>query len=324
MIITRSPLRISIGGGATDLKSFSKLYGGFWIATSINKYVFTTVTRPFEEGIYLKYSKLEKTKSINQISHPIIRECLKYLGFSTPQIEITTLADIPAGTGLGSSGSFTTALLKALHVYKKKSIDTNSLAKLACSIEIDKLKAPIGIQDQYIAAYGGIRCFEYDGENVVTYPLNIDYNTLIKLEDNLLLFFTGFTRRANDILKDQDSKTKSLDPSMIANLNEIKTMGHDIKKCLEGGNVKKFSDIMNEHWNIKKKRSDKMTNSNIDAWIDYGLKNGATGAKLIGAGMNGFIMFYANDKNKLRSAMSKIPLEEVRFKFDFEGTKVIV
>ena len=324
MIITRSPLRISIAGGGTDLPSYANKYGGFWISASINKYVYVTITRPFEEGIYLKYSKLEKVKKINKIEHLLIKEALRIMNFNTPQIEITTLADIPAGTGLGSSSSFLTALLKALYVYRKKSIDAKELANLACDIEINKLNAPIGVQDQYIAAYGGIRCFEYFVKDVDTYPLEISYETLMDLEDNLLLFFTGFSRSANSVLKEQDDKSKQLDSEMISNLNAIKDMAYVTKAYLEKGMVKNFADIMNIHWNRKKERSTKMSNPKIDEWYEYALSNGALGGKLVGAGGGGFLLFYANDKNKLRYAMTKCGLEEVRFQFDFEGTKCIL
>jgi D-glycero-alpha-D-manno-heptose-7-phosphate kinase len=280
MILVRSPLRISIGGGGTDLKSFSSLNGGFWISAAIDKYVYVTVTRPFQEGIYLKYSDLEKTDCINKVKHPIIREALRMMDFQSPQIEITTLADIPAGTGLGSSSSFTTALLKALYIHRKKSIDTCTLAKLACDIEINKLKQPIGVQDQYISAYGGITCFTYEDELINIEPLKISYETLTKLEDNLLLFFTGFTHIANEILEEQNTKSLNLDKNMIDNLNLVKTMGYQTKNCLENGKIEEFGEIMNAHWEIKKQRSSKMTNPQIDELYNYALKNGAIGGKL--------------------------------------------
>jgi len=323
MIITRSPLRISLGGGSTDIRSFSKLYGGFWISAAIDKYVYVTVSRPFQSGIYLKYSEMEKVQKVEEVKHPIIRECLRHMDLNTPQIEITTLADIPAGTGLGSSGSFTVALLKALHVYYKKSISTRKLADLACKIEIDKLKQPIGIQDQYISAFGGINCFHCLNE-VKIFPLRITHDTLLDLEDNLLLFFTGFSRSANEILKEQDSKSINLDKEMISNLSEVKQSAYVIQDRLESGRTKDFAEIMNWHWNKKKERSKKMTNPKIEEWYNLALKNGAIGGKLVGAGGGGFLMFYAQDKNLLRQVMSEQGLEEVRFKFDFEGTKCIL
>jgi D-glycero-alpha-D-manno-heptose-7-phosphate kinase len=323
MILVRSPLRISMGGGGTDLKSFSSLNGGFWISAAIDKYVYVTVMRPFQEGIYLKYSELEKTNSIDEIKHPIIRESLRIMEFKSPQIEITTLADIPSGTGLGSSSSFTTALLKALYIHRKKSIDTHMLAELACDIEINKLKQPIGVQDQYISAYGGVTCFTYENGFVDVNPLKINYETLMKLEDNLLLFFTGFIHTANEILEEQNTKSLNLDKDMIDNLNLVKAMGYQTKDCLEKGKIEEFGEIMNTHWKIKKQRSSKMTNSQIDEWYEYALKHGAIGGKIIGSGGGGFLMFLAENPNKLREAMKKTKLEEVRFKFDFEGTRAL-
>src|SRR5262245_53181788 len=220
MITTRSPLRISLGGGGTDLPSYYREHGGFLIAGAINKYVYVNVMRPFTEGIYLKYSQLEHVESADQVQHPIIREAIKILGFRSPQVEITTLADIPAGTGLGSSGSFTTALLKALYAHRMRHIQPTDLAELACEIEIDRLREPVGKQDQYIAAHGGLTCFTFNRDNTVLIePLQISMDTKFDLEDNLLLFFTGFSRSAGSILKDQDTRTRSSDNDMIANLH---------------------------------------------------------------------------------------------------------
>lgn len=325
MIITRSPLRITLGGGGTDLPSYYREHGGFLIAAAIDKYVFVTVMRPFTPGIYLKYSKLEHVEHAKDVQHPIIRESIQLLDFKTPQLEITTLADIPAGTGLGSSGSFTTALLKALHTHKKDLVHPRELAEQACSIEIDKLGEPIGKQDQYIAAYGGVTCFEFkkDG-NVAAWPLKISHETLYNLEDNLLLFFTGYSRSASSILKEQDDKSKKKDTSMIDNLNFVKELGYRSKEAFESGDFQEFARIMREHWDFKKKRSGAMSNSHIDELYALAVKSGALGGKLIGAGGGGFLMFYTEDKKRLRHAMTQAGLEEVRFRFDFEGTKVVV
>jgi D-glycero-alpha-D-manno-heptose-7-phosphate kinase len=324
MITTRSPLRISLGGGGTDLPSYYREHGGFLIAGAINKYVYINVMRPFTEGIYLKYSHLEHVNAVDEVQHPIIREAIKMLGFKTPQVEITTLADIPSGTGLGSSGSFTTALLKALYVHRMRQIEPKELAELACEIEIDRLGEPIGKQDQYIAACGGLTCFTFNPDNTVDVsPLNISMDTKFDLEDNLLLFFTGFSRSAGSILKDQNSRTKSSDKDMIANLHFVKELGLKSKAMLEAGKTEDFGALMHEHWEHKKRRSGGMSNAQIDEWYDLGMKNGATGGKLVGAGGGGFLLFYANDRNKLRHAMAGAGLEEVRFAFDFEGTKVL-
>jgi D-glycero-alpha-D-manno-heptose-7-phosphate kinase len=325
MIITRSPLRISLGGGGTDLPSYYEKFGGFLISAAIDKYVYVSVTRPFVEGIYLKYSELERVQQINEVRHPIIREALSMLDFKTPQIEITTLADIPAGTGLGSSGSFTTALLKALYSHRRWLITPSELAKLACEIEIDRLKEPVGKQDQYIAAYGGITCFEFHPDDSVNaYPLPIKMETLFELEDNLLLFFTGFSRKAGDILEDQDTRTQQDDGEMLENLHHTKDLGMRIKKALEEGKPQEFGQLMHTHWEHKKTRSGGMSNPQIDEWYELGRRNGALGGKLVGAGGGGFLMFYAEDRSKLRESMAGAGLEEVRFHFDFEGTKVLL
>lgn len=325
MIITRSPLRISIGGGGTDLSSYYKNHEGFLISAAINKYVYVTITRPFIRGIFLKYSEIEKQKIIEDIKHPIIREGLKIFNKKEDQIEITTLADIPAGTGLGSSSSFTTALVAGLSHYEMKKIQAEEIARLACEIEIDKLNEPIGKQDQYISAYGGITCFTFcKNESVKVEKLNISKDTLFDLEDNLLLFFTGFTRKAGSILKDQKSKSEKNNISMIKNLNKVKEMGYRIKDTLESGRTYQFGEILHEHWENKKKRSGGMSNPIIDKWYDLAMKNGAIGGKLVGAGGGGFLLFYASDRHKLRMCMRNNGLQEVRFNFDYEGTKIIL
>jgi D-glycero-alpha-D-manno-heptose-7-phosphate kinase len=325
MIITRSPLRITLGGGGTDLESYYSKHGGFLISAAIDKYVYITVNKPFIPEFFLKYSKIENTKTIESIEHPIIRESLKEINPNIGQLEVTSIANIPAGTGLGSSGSFTTALLKALNHYENNILSQSELAEQACKIEIEKLREPIGKQDQYIAAYGGITCFEFckNGEVKIS-PLKISKETLYDLEDNLLLFFTGYSRSASSILKDQNDKSKNSDEDMISNLHFVKELGLKSKEALENGDLKKFGELMNIHWEHKKKRSGNMSNPKIDEWYKLALQNGAIGGKLIGAGGGGFLMFYTEEKSKLRKALQEAGLEEVRFKFDFEGTKIIV
>jgi D-glycero-alpha-D-manno-heptose-7-phosphate kinase len=325
MIIARSPLRISLGGGGTDLPSYYREHGGFLVAGAIDRYVYVTVIRPFTEGIFLKYSKLEHVAKVEDVEHPIIREALKLMNLRTPQIELTTLADIPAGTGLGSSGSFTTALLKALFAHRHRTILPTDLAELACDIEMNKLGEPVGKQDQYIAAYGGLTCLTFgkDGR-VEAVPLTADRDTLFDLEDNLLLFFTGFARSASAILRDQHVRSTERDAAMIKNLHYIKDLGLRSKLSLEAGKAADFGALMHEHWEHKKKRSQGMSNPQIDEWYELGRKNGAIGGKLVGAGGGGFLIFYAEDRNRLRHAMARVGLEEVRFRFDFEGSKVMV
>lgn len=325
MIIARSPLRITLGGGGTDLPSYYRDHEGFLVSAAIDKYVYVNVMRPFTEGIYLKYSQLEHVEQIADVKHPIIREAMQMLGFKTPQVEITTLADIPAGTGLGSSGSFTTALLKALYTHRKRHLHQEELAELACHIEIDRLGEPIGKQDQYIAAVGGVTCFTFHKDDKVTAaPLGISMDTMFDLEDNLLLFFTGFSRSASGILKDQKVKSQQNDADMLNNLHYVKDLGYRSRDALVDGKTELFGELMHEHWEHKKRRSGGMSNPKIDEWYQLGMENGAVGGKLVGAGGGGFLMFMAHDRNKLRHAMAHAGLEEVRFKFDFEGTKVVM
>lgn len=324
MIIVRSPLRISLGGGGTDLPSYYRHYGGFLIAAAIDKYVYITLHQTFIQELILKYSKLERVSSVEHVEHPIIREVLKFLNITAPHLEITSMADIPAGTGLGSSGSFTTSLLKALHTMKKDLIHPHELAEQACYIELDRLKEPIGKQDQYIAAYGGVTCFNFlQDDKVEACPLKMSEETLYNLEDNLLLFFTGYARSASGILREQDVKSKEKNRDMVANLHFIKEIGLKSKDALEKGNLEEFAELMNVHWDNKKQRSVNMSNNQIDEWYELARKNGALGGKMIGAGGGGFLMFYANDKVKLRHVMREAQLPEVRFRFDFMGTQVV-
>ncbi len=325
MIIIRSPLRISLGGGGTDLPSYYKKHSGFLIAAAIDKFVYITIHQTFVQELIVKYSKLERVMSVDELQHPIIREALRLVGLTGTSLEITSMADIQAGTGLGSSGCFTTALLKALHTFKKYIIHPRDLAEQACQIEIDILREPIGKQDQYIAAFGGLTCFQFlPNGHVEVEPLKIDTETLYNLEDNLLLFYTGQSRSASTVLREQDDRSKQRDQEMIDNLHVVKELGYESKEALEAGDLRRFSELMNVHWQHKKQRSGVMSSTQIDDWYALGLANGATGGKLIGAGGGGFLMFYAEDKIALRHAMIRAGLREVRFRFEFEGTKAVI
>ena len=325
MIITRSPLRISLGGGGTDLPSYYKKHSGFLIAAAIDRYVYITLHQTFVTDLIVKYSQLERVKHASELRHPIIREAMRLVGVDGPYVEITSMADIPAGTGLGSSGSFTTALLKALHAHRKNIVHPRELAEQACHIEIELLKEPIGKQDQYIAAYGGLTCFQFlPNGHVEAHPLKVDSETLYNLEDNLLLFFTGYSRSAGTILREQDEKSRTSDKEMIDNLHFVKDLGYQSQEALETGDLPRFGQLMNVHWERKKQRSGGMSNPDIDKWYNLAMENGALGGKLIGAGGGGFLMFYAADKTRLRHAMRQTGLTEVRFRFDFEGTKVVI
>jgi len=324
MIIARSPLRITLGGGGTDLPSYYEKREGFLISAAIDKYVYITLHKTFEKEIILKYSKFEKVNEIDEIKHPIIREALKLLDIKETNLEICSMADIPAGTGLGSSSTFTTALLRALHSMQGNIVSTRTLAEEACEIEMNRLAQPIGKQDQYIAAYGGITCMNFHKDGYVWVdPLNISKETLYNLEDNLILFFTGFTHSAGNILKEQDDKSKKDDSEMLKNLDFVKDLGFQSKIAFEKGDLDTFADIMNVHWEHKKKRSGGMSNPQIDEWYDYAMKNGALGGKMIGAGGGGFLLFYTKDKIRLREAMKATGMSEVRFRFEPEGAKIL-
>src|SRR3984893_6679336 len=324
MIITRSPLRICLGGGGTDLPSYYRQHTGFVIAAAIDRYVYITLNEAFVPRIIVKYSKFENVEHVDEIQHPIIREAMKLIGVTGPSLEFVSLSAIPAGTGMGSSGSFTTALLCALHTLKRDFVPPRDLAEQACHIELKLLNEPIGKQDQYISAFGGITCFHFlPDDRVIVEPLKIPAETLANLEDNLLLFFTGSSRNASDILRDQDSRTRQNNQEMLENLHFTKQLGLASRDALLAGDLKKFADLMNVHWERKKKRSPGMSSGEIDRLYDLARANGALGGKLIGAGGGGFLMFYTEEKTRLRGVMRGAGLREIRFRFEFEETTVV-
>ena len=327
MIITRSPLRISLGGGGTDLPSYYRKYSGFLISAAINKYVYIGLHNTFEPGIYLKYSNYERVKKVDNIRHPIIKECIKSLNNKLfNNIEIVSLADIPARTGLGSSGSFITALLLALYTHQKKKINKRQLAELACSIEIDKLKEPVGKQDQYISSFGGIKKIKINKNgHVDTKDLKINKKQINRLENKLSLFFTGYLRKSSKILSNQKKKTLKNEKEMIKNLHDIKQLGIQSGAVLERGNLNDFAYIMDEHWKKKMERDKFMSNSKINKIYQIAIeKGGALGGKLVGAGGGGFLMFYSNDEYKLTKILSNYGLKAVNFSFEFNGTQVLI
>lgn len=324
MIIARSPLRICLGGGGTDLPSYYRQHTGFVISAAINRYVYITINEAFRPHIVVKYSKLEEVDHVDEIQHPIIREALKLTGVTGPYLEIVSLSDIPAGTGMGSSGSFTTSLLCALHTLKREFIAPRDLAEQACHIELNLLREPIGKQDQYISAFGGINCFEFlPDDRVVVEPLKLSPETVANLEDNLMLFFTGGSRNASDILRHQDSQTRENNSEMLENLHFTKKLGLESREALLSGDLNHFADLMNIHWERKKKRSPGMSCQEIDKLYELARVSGARGGKLIGAGGGGFLMFYSEEKTRLRAAMRGAGLREVRVQFDFAGTTVV-
>lgn len=324
MIITRSPLRISIGGGGTDLPSYYRERGGFLVAMAIKKHVYCSLQRRFDPGFLLKYSRIETGDDFRQIQHPIIREALDLMRVTDVNIEITSVADVPAGTGLGSSSSFTTALLRALAIFQRQYVETRGLAELACHIEMERLREPIGKQDQYIAAFGGLTAFTFNTDgSVEVESLPISESTYDDLHENVLMFFTGRTRSAGSILKEQDDRSKSADLGMLANLDRVKDMGRRTRDAFLAGRLCDWGEIMLEHWETKKKRSNGVSNPQIDEWYELALKNGAVGGKLVGAGGGGFLLFYASDARRLRSTMTGAGLRELRLALDVEGTAVV-
>jgi len=323
MLITRTPLRISIGGGGTDLPTYYRRSGATVVSAAIDKYVFISVNRTFVPDYFVKYAALERAESIDDLQHPIIRECLRDTGIA-PGVEIVSTADIPSGTGLGSSGTFTVGLLRALHAFNHTHVTSADLAEQACSIEIDRLGQPVGKQDQYIAAFGGLTCFEFRPDDTVDVRrLDVPRSTLHELEERLMLFFTGYSRSASEILADQKARSEAEDPAMLDSLDFTDKLGRRIRTALEDGEPEAFADLMHEHWEYKRARSAGISNERIDAWYELGRANGARGGKLVGAGAGGFLLFYADDPRRLRRAMAHAGLPEVRFRFDHDGSVVL-
>jgi D-glycero-alpha-D-manno-heptose-7-phosphate kinase len=322
MLLTRTPLRISLGGGGSDLPSYYREHGAFFVSAAIDKYIYIGLNKTFNRKYFIRYQQQELVDRVESIVHPFVREAL--LARDPGPVEIVSLADIPAGTGLGSSGSFAVGLLRTLHAHANRPVTPAALAEEACDIEINRLKEPVGKQDQYIAAYGGIHAFEIDRSGTVSaVPMNLPQSVVYELEDRLLLFFTGYSRSANNLLGEQDRKSIQGDRTMMSNIGSIVEIGKASAAALRTGDLKGFGELMDHHWRQKRQRSSSMSNGNIDRWYDKAMENGAVGGKLVGAGGGGFLMFYANDPVALRAAMAEEGLEEIRFKFDFDGASVL-
>lgn len=327
MILSRAPFRISLGGGGTDLASYYSRYGGFILSAAINKYVYISANRPAaDEYIRVKYSRYEQVGSPDQVQHDLVRPALKLLDLGG-SLEITSMADVPAGTGLGSSGTYLVALLTALYELKREKIPTQALAEQACYIEIELARHPVGKHDHYLAAFGGIPLLEIatDGRVKVS-PLNISLSTAEEFRNSVLLYYTGITRASSDILADQQRGTTEGDPQVIDSLHRTKELGYRVKEALEEGDLERFGLLLDEHWQNKKRRSGKMSDTRIDDWYELAKASGALGGKIMGAGGGGFFVFYCPNSNKprLRQALAAAGLREMPFDFDFEGAKVVV
>lgn len=326
MIVTRTPLRLPLGGGGTDLPSYYSRYGGFILSAAINRYVYIMVNRRFEDSVRVSYFQTEIVDEVEQLKHPIVREVLKYTGLGR-NLEIVSIADLPANTGLGSSCAFTVGLLNALHTLKREQRSLEELAEEACYIEIERLGEPIGKQDQYVAAFGGIVSLEIDREGGVRItPLAVAEDTLQELENNVALFYTGIKRSASEVLRRQSQATQEGEPQVVEALHLIKDIGREIKVALERGDLVRFGWLLDEHWRVKRNLSDKVSSSQLDGWYALAKANGALGGKVMGAGGGGFLMFYCQNgcKGRLREALTGEGLKELRFAVDFEGTKVLV
>ena len=325
MIVTRTPLRLPIGGGGTDLPYYYSKHKGFLITATINKYIYITLhERKFYQESLLKYSQIEQIKNIDEIKHTRIREALRLLNIKNP-LEIVSIADVPAKTGLGSSSSFLVGLLNALHAYKREFVSIANLAEEACHIDIDVLKEPIGKQDQYASAYGGFVQMDINQKGkVIVSRLDIEQDTIDELKKNLFLFYTNIERDASDVLKEHQKNATSSPDSNAEGMHQIKKIGYEIKKALENGDTRRFGEWLNVHWETKKTFSNKVTNPQIDKWYDLAVGNGAIGGKIMGAGGGGFFMFYCDKSHKeFRKSMANSGLKELEFNFDFDGSKIL-
>jgi D-glycero-alpha-D-manno-heptose-7-phosphate kinase len=323
--MTRTPLRISLGGGGTDLPSYSQEFGGFVLSAAITKYVYISVNRSFLPGYFLKYSETEHAETREEIRHPLMREALEMQNVPEP-LEVVSVADVPAGTGLGSSGTFTVGLMHALHAHKREPVCAEKLAREAIEIEMTRLAEPVGKQDQYVAAYGGLLCQEYvrDGRVNVT-PLAMSDEKVRELRDSLMLFFVGYTRNASELLEDQKTRSLTGDRTMLDGLHFTKELGREIKVVLESGRIAEFGPLMDAHWQRKRGRSKGMSNGRIDGLYELAMiEGGATGGKLVGAGGSGFLLLQTSDRRRLRETMTGAGLSEMDFSFDFDGSVVLV
>lgn len=327
MILARAPFRISLGGGGTDLPSYYTKHGGFILSAAINKYLYIYVNRPTADDlIRVKYSRYEQVSSPDDIQHDLVRPALKVLNLSG-SLEIASMADIPAGTGLGSSGTYLVALLTALHELRREKVPTQALAEQACHIEMDLAGHPVGKHDHYLAAFGGITCLDIqpDGQVKIN-PLEISMTTVEEFLHNVLLFYTGLTRRSSNILEEQKQDTQRGDPTVVDSLHRTKELGYEIKEALEQGDLERFGLLLDQHWQNKKRRSGKISDAAIDRWYTVAREHGAVGGKIMGAGGGGCFLFYCpnNHKIRLRQALAAEGLRELPYDFDFEGAKVMV
>jgi len=325
LIISRAPVRFSLGGGGTDIPAYYQQFGGYLVASAIDKYIYVSANKRFYEDIRLSYSKTEIVDHVDKIEHRIFREALKMTGVDRG-IELTSVADVPANSGLGSSSTFTVALLNALHTYKRDFCSSRDLAEQACALEIDRLGAPIGKQDQYIAAFGGVTAFTFNPDGTVhVEPVPVEDTVLDELQNNLCIIYSGVERAASVVLAEQGQRVRDLDPGTVERMHRIKALGHDVYKILVSGNIDAYGELLHEHWTNKRKLASKMTDAVIDEHYEAARKAGAIGGKLMGAGGGGFFMFYTRpaDKRRVIDAMVARGLRQLRFRFDVDGARIV-
>jgi D-glycero-alpha-D-manno-heptose-7-phosphate kinase len=325
MILSRAPVRFSLGGGGTDLPSYSSRHGGFLVAAAVDKHVFIAIHQRFDDKIRLSYSKTEFVDSIDHIEHRLFRECMRLAGVKSG-VEIFSMADVPANSGLGSSSTFSVSLLNALHAYRREYVSTEQLARGACNVEIDVLKEPIGKQDQYIAAYGGVTAFTFNPNGSVEVErLPMKREVMSELESNLLIYYSGVERAASTVLKEQAKTITSNKDDAVQKMHRIKELGYETKRILMDGKLDAYGELLHEHWTNKRKLAPNMTDPTIDEHYEAARAAGAIGGKLMGAGGGGFFMFYARpaDKRRVHDAMTARGLKQLRFAFDLDGARIM-
>jgi len=325
MIVSRAPVRFSLGGGGTDLPAYSDRFGGYLVSASIDKYIYVTANKRFHRDIRLAYSKTEIVPSVDKIEHRIFRAALETTKIEH-SIELTSVADLPANSGLGSSSSFTVALLNALHTYKREFVSSRQLAEEACHIEIDLLGEPVGKQDQYIAAFGSVTAFTFHpGGEVEVEPVPVRDEALDELESNLVIVWSGVERPASVVLSEQGKRIRELEPDVVERMHAIKEIGREVHRLLVEGDVDRYGELLHHHWTQKRKLASKMTDSTLDEHYEAARAAGALGGKLMGAGGGGFFMFYARpaDKRRVIEAMGARGLRQLRFRFDVDGARIV-
>lgn len=327
MIITRTPLRICLGGGGTDVKEYYEKFGGYVVSAALNQYIYVVIHNSFDKSIRICYSKREIVNTADEVHHPVVRAAFKLFGIKDTGIEIISFADVPSDTGLGSSSSFTVGLVSALAAYKGIRMTKYEIAEKACHIERDILKEAGGKQDQYIAAFGGLSVLNIkeDGTIIVS-PVQISHETVEALEKNIMLFYTGIRRNSFKVQKALVSGVKK-ETRTVDSLHEIKRLGHETENILRTGEIDRYADFLRKHWEAKQKLSDMVTNGRINQLYRKAEEAGAMGGKIIGAGGGGYLLLYSNSpkaQEKIRKIMADEQIDELKYSFDFTGTTVVV